>query len=115
MSDRTLIKLFSNPTYLDKPINKFDREDLLGDLYANSLSVAILSDKSIAIETPNYIFLAEVVEDGRIVEFDALSRDRVMIRYNFWMNVSSVKDLGNKLRKLPRKTFEELLTLPDKN
>ena len=115
MSANTLIKLFSNPTYLNKPVNKFERDELLGDVYANSTHVAVIDKKTITIETPNNIVIAEVIENDTLVEFDFLSRDRVMIRSNFWMNKDSVSSLGEKLRNLPRKSFEEIISLPDKN
>jgi hypothetical protein len=107
MSAFDLARWFTIPEDASGAGDDFIREDILGDLYANARAVGI-HEGTVLVETERGMAMIE--RDPRdIVVFDYVENDRWR-RVRFWMNASSVRDLGERLRALPRRPFDEMFT-----
>lgn len=103
----TLARWFTNPVQANGPASKFTREDVLHEVYkADKIGVR---DGVVIARCPKGVAIIEttVVQGAKLVEFDYVEDNR-WARTTFWMNASSVKDLGNILRGLPRASFDDL-------
>lgn len=93
--------------FADGPADDFLREELLNDVYLAS-AVAVNADRLVLAKTPRGCCVMRVTSErgAEIVMFDHLAGDQ---RVSFWMNKSSVRDLGDHLRKLPRVAWSALI------
>ena len=85
----------------------FVREEILNEVYQGTRYG--VRGQRVIVETPNGMAIVERKEISGcpVVTFDFVRNDR-WTRQQFWMNLSSVLDLSNTLRKLPRVSFDEL-------
>jgi hypothetical protein len=104
-----LAQWFQIPEDRSGPADDFVREEILSEVYR--FTEYAISDRAVIFRTPHGRAIAEARDNGGcpIVDFDYVPDDRV-IRLRFWMNASSVADLGERLRAQPekRRTFDEL-------
>jgi hypothetical protein len=100
-----LARWFDIPVEASGPYDDEKREEILGDVY-DATVVGVSGNKVIA-RTPLGACIMEATENGQLVEFDH-AHDGLWKRTRFWMNASSVRHLGDHLRTLPRRPFDEL-------
>ena len=97
-----LTKLFMDTT----PINGAcgDEEELREKFYSELYkATAVATDgETTYVDTPKFVAIITVYEHDNIVNFDIITKDDIMVKYNFFFNKSSVKDLGNYLRTVKR-------------
>lgn len=95
--------------WANHPTQEQARDELLNDVY-RATEVAVKGDKVIA-KTPlgACVMMVKDVDGSPIVVFDHIERDGWK-RTSFWFNKSSVRDVGNILRKLPRRAWVDMLT-----
>ena len=92
-SMNTLAQMFMNP----REATEFEREEILQK--ALTMTSYLVEDKAVFIFTPSgYMILEPRKEDPNIIDIDWHPRD-VWERIYFWMNKSSLKWLGDFLRK----------------
>ena len=91
-----LTKLFMDTT----PINGAcgDEEELREKFYSELYkATAVATDgETTFVDTPEFVAIITVKDN--IVDFDIITKDDIMLKYNFFFNKSSVRDLGNHLR-----------------
>lgn len=102
-----LARWFGGEQYANGPQDDFTRERLLSSLY-DGTHVACSGD-TVLVKTPLGACMIEVERHGagKLVHFDFVN-DTTWERIRFWMNASSVEDLGAHLRTLPRADFDAL-------
>jgi hypothetical protein len=85
------------------------RERILNEAY--QFTAFGVFENEVLLKTPNgrVLCTAKKIQGCSVVEFDWVET-RKWARVTFWMNESSVKDLGEKIRKSPEKrcSFDEL-------
>jgi hypothetical protein len=108
MSAFGLARWFQTERYANRPEDDFLREEILDDLYANGQAVAC-QNGTVLVRTANGAAMIERRDEqgSPLVVIDYVRHDR-WERTNFWMNASSVSDLGERLRALPRESFDVL-------
>ena len=74
------------------------REKFYSDLYR---ATAVATDGETTFADTSKSVAIITVKDN-IVDFDIITKDDTMLKYNFFFNKSSVKDLGNHLRTVKR-------------
>lgn len=95
-----LAKLFMDSTPINGACGGEEelREKFYSDLYK---ATAVATDgKTTYVDTPKFVAIITVKDN--IVDFDIITKDDTMLKYNFFFNKSSVKDLGNYLRTVKR-------------
>lgn len=104
----SLARWFTESVNADKPEYEFLREELLQEEVYKATHVGVSKDKVI-VKTPHGVAMVELktVKGCKLMVFDFV-RDDKWERYNFWYNLSSVKDLGDYFRTLPRVSFNDL-------
>lgn len=102
-----LTRWFQPERYANRPEDDFVREEILNDL-ASPRAVAVTEDGTIFVETETGACAVERKPNG-LVTFDYVRNDR-WERTAFWMNASSVTDLGDVFRAARRVTADEIFT-----
>ena len=95
-----LAKLFMNSTSINGACGDEEelREKFYSDLYK---ATAVATDgETTYVDTPK--FVAIITVKANIVDFDIITKDDTMLKYNFFFNKSSIRDLGNYLRTVKR-------------
>jgi hypothetical protein len=102
-----LARWFQPERYADRPEDDFVREEILSEVY-NAEACAV-HDGTVLVRTPSGACCIEKIDaDGSpLVTFDYVSNTN-WTRTKFWMNASSVRDLGDRLRAVPRASFDAL-------
>lgn len=105
-------RVFDLARWFDIPIdaNSEDhpaREEILGAVW-QATAVGVAGGRVI-VKTPLGACIMEraEIQGCPVVMFDHVCDDR-WTRTRFWMNASSVKELGERLRQLPRAPFDAL-------
>lgn len=103
----SLARWFQMERYANRPEDDFVREEILTEVY-QAERVAV-SGKTVLVKTPNGACMIERrdVDGSPLVFFDYVENAR-WTRTNFWMNASSVRDLGERLRSVPTGDFNAL-------
>ena len=95
-----LTKLFMDTT----PINGAcgDEEELREKFYSELYkTTAVATDgETTFVDTSKFVAIITVKDN--IVDFDIITKDDIMLKYNFFFNKSSARDLGNYLRTVKR-------------
>lgn len=97
-----LAKLFMDSTSINGACGGEEelREKFYSELYK---ATAVATDgETTYVDTPKFVAIITVYERDNIVNFDIITKDDTMLKYNFFFNKSSVKDLGNYLRTVKR-------------
>jgi hypothetical protein len=105
----SLAQWFMMPADCNRPQDDEVREKVLNEVY--SFQAYAVNGDSVLLKTPNgrVMCTSKTVKGCPIVEFDWVPTG-MWVRQSFWMNKSSVNDLGTKLRASPekRRSFDEL-------
>ena len=105
-----LAKLFMNSTSINGACGGEEelREKFYSELYK---ATAVATDgETTFVDTPEFVAIITVykhdfnnnAKKANIVDFDIITKDDTMVKYNFFFNKSSVIDLGNHLRTVKR-------------
>lgn len=105
MSAFTLARWFTAPVNANGSHDDVQREEVLSEVY--QASIVAVSGSTTMVKTPNGVVAIERKAD--LVDFDYVA-DTTWTHIRFWMNASSVKDLGHVLRSKPRGDFDSLFT-----
>lgn len=102
----SLARWFQPERYANRPEDDFLREEILNDLY-HAQAVAVQGDSTL-VRTPLGACCIEPhpQQEGLLV-FDYVSNER-WERTSFWMNRSSVRDLGDVLRAASRADYDAI-------
>ena len=95
-----LAKMFMDSTSINGAygVEEELREKFYSELYK---ATAVATDgETTFVDTPEFVAIITVKDN--IVDFDIITKDDIMVKYNFFFNKSSVKDLGNYLRTVKR-------------
>ena len=99
-----LAKLFMNSTSINGACG--DEEELREKFYSELYkATAVATDEETTfVDTPEFVAIITVYthDNNKLVDFDIITKDDIMLKYNFFFNKSSVKDLGNYLRTVKR-------------
>lgn len=103
-----LARWFQPERFANRPEDDFVRDEILNDLY-DAEAVAVCGD-TVLVRTAKGACMIEKRDAGcrsALVNFDYVSNER-WERTSFWMNESSVRDLGETLRSKPRADFDAI-------
>lgn len=100
-----LARWFQPERYADRPEDDFVREEVLSEVY-RAEAVAV-HDGVVLVRTPSGACSIECDDERGLVTFDYMT-NASWSRTRFWMNKSSVSDLGDILRAAPRVDFDSL-------
>lgn len=103
----SLARWFNIPADASGPYDDEVREEILSDLYANAKAVGVLEGKTFVQTEKGAAIIEPHADYPEVVVFDYVENRRWR-RVSFWMNASSVSDLGEVLRSVPRRPFDEL-------
>lgn len=109
MNAYALARWFDIPRDASGPCDDLTRELVLDDVM-HATAVAVSGDDVLA-RTPLGACMMRTNDDDTcpLVFFDHVRNDR-WTRVTFWMNASSVRDIGNALRLAPRASLDDLFT-----
>jgi hypothetical protein len=103
-----LARWFQPERFANRPEDDYVRDEILNDLY-DAEAVAVRGD-TVLVRTAKGACMIEKRDVGcksALVDFDYVSSER-WERTAFWMNESSVRDLGEALRSKPRADFDAI-------
>lgn len=101
-----LARWFQSSRYVNRPEDDFVREEVLAEVW-NAEAVGIAEDGTVFVRTPHGACAIEKITEAQIVNFDYVENDR-WTRTTFWMNASSVRSLGERLRSVPRESADAI-------
>lgn len=110
---KTIVGMIEDAECIDASEDDYLREMLLTEAF-NSKMVAVDTNNNITAFISNlYIVFAriETVCGIKTVSFYFIGREKEIKNYHFFMNASSVKDLGNYLRTVKRVNMDEVFNI----